>query len=245
MHTSFDVALAAAALTVGCAFAAAPIAVADPEYPTDITSCSGTELDDCYRSDQMHEFAEIGARMVTHYLTQIGITGDALPTLTFIPSGRTTDSQCVDMNGDETQHDRSYDYCPTDNTVYIGQNGLWDSYRQYGAAGPISGLAHEYGHFLQSVMQVPNPGSPTEAIRHENQADCFSGTFIGYLHDRGSIESPRVVDSVEQYLTATASVEAPGRDHGTAQERIESFKLGYTAGLPACGQFSPETPLTR
>ena len=245
MHTSFGVALAAAALTVGCAFAAAPIAVAAPEYPTDTTSCPGTGLDDCYRSDQMHEFAEIGERMVTGYLTQIGITGDALPTLTFIPSGRTTGSQCVDMNGHETQHDRSYDYCPTDNTVYIGQTGLWESYRQYGAAGPISGLAHEYGHFLQSVMQVPNPGSPTEAIRHENQADCFSGTFIGYLYDRGWIESPEVVDSVEQYLTATASAEAPGRDHGTARERIESFTLGYTAGLPACSQFSPETPLTR
>ena len=123
--------------------------------------------------------------------------------------------------------------------MHIGQSILWDSYRQYGAAGPISGLAHEYGHFLQSVMGVPNPRSANDTIRHENQADCFSGAFIAVLH-----ESPNDVNIVEQYLTATASVDAPRRDHGTARERIDSFRLGYSGGLPACNQFFPATPLT-
>jgi hypothetical protein len=222
--------LGAVALTAGCVFVAVPITAATPEYSTDANS--------------MDEFAESGERMVTDYLTQIGLAGDSLPSLSFIPSAGTTASQCVDVNGYDTQNDRSWNYCPTDNTVYIGQNSLWDAYRQYGATAPISGIAHEYGHFLQSVMGVPNPGSAAETIRHENQADCFSGAFIGYLHDRGGVESPRDVDGVEQYLTATASVEAPGRDHGTAPERIESFQSGFTGGLSACNRFFPAMPLT-
>ena len=238
IHPVLRAALAATALAVVCAFARAPIATAEPTFPTDAASCSGTDLEACYRWDQMSELAATGEEMVTGYLTQLGISRDSQPRLIFIPSGLTEVSQCIDVEGDTTQNDRSYDFCPTDNAVYIGQNNLWDSYRRYGSVGPISGIAHEFGHFLQSVMLVPNPGSADETIRHENQADCFSGAFIGFLR-----ASPKDLDAVERYLTATASFEAPGRDHGTAGERIDSFRQGYNGGLPACSRFYPATPL--
>lgn len=244
MRTVVDAQVAIAAITVAVTLIHAPIAVATPARPDDGTSCSATELDPCYRKDQMSLFAAAGQRMVTDYLTQFGVTTDSVPALTFIPSDGNVGSECVDVNGNDKQHDRSFDYCPTDNTVYIGQNALWDSYRQYRAAGPLSGLAHEYGHFLQSVMQVPSPNSATETIRNENQADCFSGAFIGY-RDRGEAPGSDDVESVEQYLTATASVDGPGRDHGTAEERVASFTLGYTGGLAACNRFYPATPLVR
>ena len=242
MRCGRDAALAAAVM---CAFITAPVAVAAPEYPTDGTSCPDSELDPCYRSDQMNVFAETGERMVSDYLTHIGIAVDSLPALSFIPSGGSVNSQCVDVNGDANQNDRSFNYCPTDNAIYVGQNTLWDSYRRYQSLGPLSGLAHEYGHFLQSVLQVPLPRNATDTIRNENQADCFSGAFVGYLRDRGAISTPADITSVQQYLTATASVEAPGRDHGTARERVESFEWGYTGGLAACSPFYPATPLTR
>ena len=235
--------LAAAALTIAVGFATGPIAAAVPD-----DTCTGPGLGTCLHSDQMRELAGSGEQMVTGYLNQIGIPGESspnsVPRLIYIPTGDSVGSACVDVNGYDTQHDRSFDYCLADNTVYVGQNTLWDSYRQFGAAGPISGLAHEYGHFLQAVMGVPNPRSASETIRNEDQADCFSGAFIGYLPDRGEAEQPDDVDSVERYLTATASVEAPGRDHGTAQERIDSFETGYRGALPACNRFYPETPLS-
>jgi hypothetical protein len=228
--------VAAATATVAFGFAAGPTADATPSG-----TCPGTGLDTCYRSDQMRELADSGGLMVSRYLQEVGIPGDALPRLTYVPAGTGVASTCVDVNGEDTQHDRSFDYCLTDNTVYLGQNTLWDTYRQYGAAGPISGIAHEYGHFLQSVMKVPNPRSATDTIRNEDQADCFSGAFLGYLHDRGETGYP---NSVERYLTATASADAPGRDHGTADERVESFQLGFRGALPACNGFYPRTPLT-
>lgn len=226
---------AASALAVGCALATAAIAGAEPQVPGDAISCPGRALDSCYRSDQMYELAGAGRGLVNEYLTQVGITGDALPKMTFIPSGSSVSSQCVDLNADSTQHDRSFDYCPADDTVYVGQNSLWDSYLQFGAAGPISGLAHEYGHFFQDVTGVPSPVGDAETIRHEDQADCFSGAFISHLRDLGEVQDPADIERIYRYLTTTASVEAPGRDHGTARERIEWFELGYHGALPACG----------
>ena len=228
MRTPGNPAISAALLTIACAVVIAPIAGAAPDY----------------RSDQMDDLAESGARMVTDYLIGIGVSAASLPEMIFIPSGAGVDSQCIDVTGDNNQDDRAWNYCPTDNHVYIGQNTLWDSYRQYGSTGPLSGLAHEYGHYLQSVMGVPKPNTASDTIGNENQADCISGAFLGYLRDRAEGSPAQDLGSVEQYLTATASVEAPGRDHGTAAERIESFELGYAGALPACSRFYPATPLT-
>lgn len=224
--------------------AAAPIAPAAPDHLNDITSCPAGERDTCYRSDQMRELAETGEQLVTDYLTQIGIARDSMPRLFYIPSGSSVKSQCVDSNGRDIQDDRSFNYCVTDNTVYVGRQTLWDYSQRYGPWGPISGLAHEYGHFLQAVRDVPGPGNARETIRNENQADCVSGTFASFWAARRIIEDPGEVDRIERYLTATASVEAPGRSHGTAQERLDSFELGFRDGLAACNQFFPATPLT-
>lgn len=192
----------------------------------------------------MSNFVATGQQMVTGYLTQIGVPSESLPTLTYIPAGMTTVSQCVNQDGIAAQSDRAFDYCPADHGVYIGQGTVWDSYQKYGAAGPISALAHEYGHFLQAFADVPDPHTAAETIGHENQADCVSGAFIGYLDARGEVEYPEDFDHLGQFLTATASAEGPGRDHGTATERIRSFEQGYTGGLSACNRFYPDTPLT-
>lgn len=224
--------------------APAPLTAAAPVHPDDTMSCPEGDTGSCQAGDQMRSLAATGEQLATDYLTEMGITADSLPRLTYIPAGGTASSQCVDPNGDNTQHDRSYNYCATDNTVYIGQRTLWDFYHQYGPWGPISGIAHEYGHFLQSVRHVPSPRDVAQTIRNENQADCVSGTFVSFLESRGSIGDPDEVDRIERYLMATASVEAPGRDHGTAQERVDSFDMGYRGGLAACSQFFPETPLT-
>jgi len=242
VRTVVDVVAAVSAPSLALLLLAAPIAPAAPRHPADNPDCASAQLDSCYRADQMNVFAADGERMVTHYLTQIGVTTESEPTFVFIPSGGTVGSRCVDVNGDDRQHDRSFDYCPTDNAVYIGQNALWDAYRQYRATGALSGLAHEYGHFLQSKKHVPLPRTAGDTIRNENQADCFSGAFIGHL--RETLSAAEDITNIERYLSATASEEAPGRDHGTARERVESFALGYAGALQACSAFYPATPLT-
>jgi hypothetical protein len=230
-------------LLVALAVAAVPYAAATPD--SDDTPCAGGELDNCYHDDQMGEFVANGQQMVTQYLTELGVPDQALPALTYMPSGNTAVSQCVDQRGNPTQNDQAFDYCPADNRIYVGQRTVWSSYQRYGAAGPISGLAHEYGHFLQTFTRVPEPHAAVETIVHENQADCVSGAFIGYLGARGQVEYPRDFEHLDQFLTATASAEGPGRNHGTAAERIRAFEQGDAGGLAACDDFYPATPLTR
>lgn len=191
----------------------------------------------------MGALAALGERLVTDFLTRIDPSGFTGPRLMYIPYATSAASQCVDVNGQDTQHDTSFDYCPADDAVYVGQEILWDTSRRYGAAGPISGLAHEYGHALQSARQVPDPVGPAETIRHENQADCISGAFVGDLRARGEFGHPTDLARIKQYLIATASAEGPERDHGTAAERVGSFELGYTGALPACNGFYPAAPL--
>lgn len=221
--------------------AVAPIGVAEPAGNADCTVGGFAGCD----NNGMAELVRNAESMAAQYLSGTGIPASSLPRLVYIPSGRDAPSNCVDANGNDVQHDRSLDYCLTDNAVYVGQSSLWDAVQQYGAAGPTSGLAHEYGHFLQSVKHVPIPGNTAEGIRHENQADCVSGDFMSYLRNRGDIDvAADALDSVDRYLVHTASADVPGRDHGTATERTTSFRLGYDGGLAACNAFYPATPLT-
>ena len=49
----------------------------------------------------------------------------------------------------------SYEYCPVDQAIYVGQDMLWEFYTRTGDAGPAVGLAHEFGHHIQSQLGVP------------------------------------------------------------------------------------------
>ncbi len=35
----------------------------------------------------------------------------------------------------------------------------------------------------------------------------------------------------------------PGRTHGTLEERIDAFYLGYEQGIQACSDLFPESPI--
>ena len=139
--------LAVATVTLALAVLAGLTAVADPKKPN--TSCAGWQLDNCYSESQMDQFLEVGHQMLTDYLAHIAVSSG--PTLIYVPEGRSVNSQCG------WQFDHSSDYCPASNTVFRVQGLLADNYHQYGAAGPIAGLGHEYGHFLQSDQSMCQP----------------------------------------------------------------------------------------
>lgn len=230
--------LAAAALIVTSAVTAVPTAAADPKAPN--TSCPGGELDGCYSKSQMGEFLQVGRQMVSQYLSHIGVS--SRPRLVYIPEWQRAISVC---SGISSLNDQAYAYCPADNTVYIGQNSLWGFYRQYGAAAPIAGIAHEHGHYLQTISGVPAPKTFAETIQHEDQADCVAGDFVEYLRSLGNVEYPQDYQNLGDFLRAIGSREGPGRDHGTPSERVSTFEKGFFGGLPVCNRFFPDTPLAR
>jgi len=234
MNTHRIASIVSTAIVAAGIGAAAAIGAAGPAA----AACPGNELDHCFGESQMNQFLNVGNQMVSDYLTHIGVS--SRPPVRYISDGESVNSACKDKNGRNViQQDDAYDYCPADNIVYIGQRGLWGYYQEHGAAGPIAGLAHEYGHYLQAIRGV----TTEDTIAREDQADCVAGDFVGYLKTLGDVEYPQDYRNLGDMFRSIGSKEGPGRNHGTPAERVNVFEKGLFGGLRACNGFTPGTPL--
>lgn len=139
--------------------------------------------------------------------------------------------------------DQSYEYCPLDKTVYVGELQMWDYYARLGDAAPAVGMAHEWGHHLQAEAGITTT-TPEETVVTENQADCVAGAWSAWLVDQ-EIMNDDDFDDIGALLLEIGSAEGPGRDHGTAEEREGSFVHGFEGGMKACNEFVPDKPLIR
>ena len=137
-------------------------------------------------------------------------------------------------------HDRSLDtpcgpalteqgpaYCPDDGTLYYPLDWLLDgrTLAQYGDAAVEWAIAHEIAHNAQ--VQMANLGVPgvdvIPGVQTELQADCLAGTYVDQ-----AITQP---GDIEAALAAIGESGSPG--HGSSQQRIAAFELGYNTGDPA------------
>lgn len=145
-----------------------------------------------------------------------------------------------------TATENSYFYCPTNQSVYVGQDQLYAFYKLDGDAAAAFGIAHEWGHHVQheaGVFDTIPAGDQIGHIRAENQADCVGGAFLGYLDKRDILE-PDDYSDVDAIIPMIASAENdPDRDHGTAKERVQSVNFGLRNGLEGCSKYFPSTPL--
>jgi len=116
-------------------------------------------------------------------------------------------------------------------------------YNQDGDAAPAVGLAHEWGHNVQTQIGVPPPRTQDETIVHEDQADCIAGAWIQYADEQKWLE-PEDVSSITRLVEDIASAEDnQNRTHGTLSERGAAMTMGLRGGLAACNHFYPETPI--
>ena len=99
-------------------------------------------------------------------------------------------------------------------------------------------LAHESGHHLQDLTgwnRGFDYGDPKDTFIAEQQADCLSGSYIRSTALRG-IYRESDVDAVRALMNDIGGFEA-GVDHGTGEERVDAFNLGYDDGFDACGLY--------
>ena len=162
----------------------------------------------------------------------------ALPFVMYVPSGVTGPQECTDFDGNPGFYSGlSYEYCPADMTVYLGQDTLWEFFEETGDAGPAMGMAHEYGHHIQYELGVRAPRTAAQSVDFENQADCISGAWARWMEDRGDLETEDDLRDIELMFPIIASAEDEGadRDHGTLEEREQAFTNGFLGGPAACG----------
>lgn len=170
--------------------------------------------------------------------------GMRAPYVMYVGSRESGAQDCLDADGNPGRYSGvSYEYCPGDETIYVGQDTLWEFYSETGDAGPAMGLAHEYGHHIQYQLNVPVPTTPRQSVRFENQADCLAGVWAAWMEDRGALETEETspngrsdLEDIELMFPIIAAAEGDAnRDHGTLEEREQAFFYGFRGGARACG----------
>ncbi|MGI9013936.1 MAG: KPN_02809 family neutral zinc metallopeptidase [Phycisphaerales bacterium] len=145
-------------------------------------------------------------------------------------------------------------YCPADGMVYIDLSFYEDLANRFGAPGDFAQayvIAHEVGHHVQNLLgltdqvhQQRGKISETEynklSVRLELQADFLAGVWAHHANKEGDFIEP---GDIEEAMRAAAAI---GDDrlqkqtqgyvvpdsftHGTSEQRMRWFMLGYRTG---------------
>jgi predicted metalloprotease len=225
--------LLVAALLGACGGSGTP----QPAVPSATPAPARVELEGRFSFDQMQSFLDTVTPMVSQFFdsTYPGLSHPRR--IAYIPDGRAVRSGCGGASDGE-----AYEYCPADQTIYIGQDLLWAFYKM-GDAAPVVGLAHEWGHHIQAVRRLPSPRTTAQSVDYEDQADCVAGAWTKYAGEQGWLDIPDDLNDVTGLLQAIGSRETVRRDHGTVAERTNAFDTGYKSGLKGCNSFEPAMPI--
>lgn len=124
---------------------------------------------------------------------------------------------CVSNHGGRVATDvGGTSYCPRVNTIYVVQEQLEPFYKHFGPAAIAYVIAHEYGHYLQTVfdMEYVQPYS-------ELQADCLSGAILGQGANELEITSRDIINM------AQAAYSIGSKSHGTGAQRAYAVYAGF------------------
>jgi predicted metalloprotease len=216
--------------------------------PTDVRSprpgATGESLEGRFAWETMGEYVDAIVPMITQWMEDTWRNMPQPDRVVYVPRGAAGPEDCLDPSGQASSYSsRSYEYCPVEETIYVGQDMLWEFYTKTGDAGPAVGLAHEFGHHIQNQVGVPSPRTADQSVNHENQADCIAGAWTQYTDKQGWLEYPDDIEDIDALFPLIGSAEALDRDHGTPEEREQAFQLGFERGLSACTEFYPAVPL--
>jgi predicted metalloprotease len=152
-------------------------------------------------------------------------------------------------------------YCPLDEKVYIDL-GFYDELKQrFGASGDFAQayvLAHELGHHVQHLLgidakvrdeQQSRPDMANQlSVKLELQADCFAGMWAHSTSERNILSEGDIDealnaasavgdDRIQQQTTGRVNVDS--FTHGSAAQRSQWFRRGFTSGDPKdCDTFA-------
>jgi hypothetical protein len=154
-------------------------------------------------------------------------------------------------------------YCPADSKVYLDTSFFRDLQQRFGAPGDFAQayvIAHEVGHHIQNLLGIAEKvarmrGRVSQSdqnrlqVMMELQADCFAGVW-GY-HTKNSLKLLEAGD-LEEALNAANAIgddrlqrQAKGYvvpdsfTHGSSEQRMRWFKIGFDGGNPAqCDTFN-------
>ncbi len=119
-------------------------------------------------------------------------------------------------------------FCPVGNFIAYDQNFIAREYEATGDAFVYYLIGHEYAHAVQDSLRIEH----RLTIRHELQADCMAGAYLG---DSVRANVLQVEDGdIDELLSSLAAVgDQPGVPwyaegaHGSGRQRTQAFGQGY------------------
>lgn len=206
------------------------------------------DYEGCFtKSSDMYYFLNTGVELIHRFGASEFPTVDTSAKWLFVRTGATGDEGCTDGAGGRARYnDKSYEYCPSDRRVYVGEQSMWRYYTDHGDAAPIVGLAHEWGHHLQNLagIVVRADHQREDILAQEIQADCVAGAWGGWANRQGIMDAEDDLKDVGSLMRVIADF-GPTRQHGDLDERIEAFSTGYAQGVTACNKYVPHAPLVQ
>lgn len=144
-------------------------------------------------------------------------------------------------------------YCSRDATIYLFPKFMEKQRTDLGDYAPITIIGHEWGHHIQTLLDV----SRADSKQYELQADCLGGVFMDEVEQLQLLDVGDFIEALDMSRavgddTLGLPVDAPGA-HGTAEERIKSLARGYGGGpvfgcklpLDAAGGTAPTPGIIR
>ncbi|MBM7367808.1 KPN_02809 family neutral zinc metallopeptidase [Gordonia hydrophobica] len=147
-------------------------------------------------------------------------------------------------------------YCPGDQTAYFDPTFFAELKRMGGSDGPLAQeyvVAHEFGHHVENLTGVLAKGQRmgnAGSVRIELQADCLAGVWA-YHADKGpdAMLEPLTDDQIQSVIASAKAIgddtiqgagsNPEGWTHGSAQQRVRWFQIGYAQGDPGrCDTFA-------
>ncbi|MBD8526321.1 KPN_02809 family neutral zinc metallopeptidase [Pseudomarimonas arenosa] len=146
-------------------------------------------------------------------------------------------------------------YCPGDKQVYLDTEFFDQMDKRLGGGGDFAEayvIAHEVGHHVQTVTGTSRPvvearrsgqnveGADGLLVRQELQADCFAGLWAHHAQARhdwleaGDIEealsTATAIGDDQLQKQARGTVVPDSFTHGSAEQRVRWFKIGFETG---------------
>jgi hypothetical protein len=192
---------------------------------------------------------------VDEYWTRtLKASGRRPPTVFYlwIPHGVATGTAC----GSQADETAAF-YCPTDDTIYVGQPFAYELY--LGALRGLPGeaatgahpfgdfavayvIAHEYAHNIQTELGIYQAYPSKTAKPFELQADCLAGAWAHAVFEEGLADPGDLAEAVTAAVAVGDFEFHSAQHHGTPQERHDAFLTGYATGRPpSCAKYVPNS----
>lgn len=124
-------------------------------------------------------------------------------------------------------------YCEPDGTIYIGHDFARSMNNIYPMAAAL-GIAHEFGHHMQSQK-----GRASRGLSPEDAADCVAGVWFAWFNEQHKTQlSMRDVAGIAK-LALNVGRQNDYDTHGSSAERALAIVVGYFGNLHTCNFYFP------